>query len=159
MIPSQSVNYEQIAVYVKEQFKKAGIDVTVSPYEFSVLVDKLDNRDFDAAMLRWSGSIEGDPYQIWHSDSTANKGSNYISFKNPEADALITAGRQELNKDKRMETWHKFHRLIHEEQPYTFLHASMSLSFIHGRFENTEPYKIGLNSSDWFAPSAKQKYR
>jgi peptide/nickel transport system substrate-binding protein len=159
MIPSQSANYEQIAVYVKQEFAKVGIDVTVSPFEFSVLVEKLDARDFDASMLRWTGAIENDPYQIWHSDSIKDKGSNYISFRNAEMDGLIEAGRRELNEEKRMEIWHKVHQIIHEEQPYTFLHASLSLAFVNGRFKNTEPYKVGMNSFDWYVPALKQKYR
>jgi peptide/nickel transport system substrate-binding protein len=159
MIPAQSQNYEQIAVYVKQEFAKVGIDVTVSPFEFSVLVDKLDSRDFDASMLRWTGSVEDDPYQIWHSDSIKDKGSNYISFRNQEMDKLIEAGRKELNEEKRMEIWHKVHQIIHDEQPYTFLHASMSSAFVNGRFKNTAPYKVGMNSSDWYVPTLKQKYR
>jgi hypothetical protein len=35
----------------------------------------------------------------------------------------------------------------------------MSLSFINGRFENTEPYKTSDARSDWFVPLEKQKYR
>jgi peptide/nickel transport system substrate-binding protein len=158
MIPSQSPPYQQTAEYVKQQFKKAGIDVVISPFEFSVLVDRLDNRNFDAAMLGWTGSIEGDPYQIWHSDSIKDKGSNFISFNNKEADTLIEEGRRTLDEAKRMEIWHKLHQLIHEEQPYTFLAMAMDREFVNGRFENTRPYKTGLNPFDWFVPLDRQKY-
>jgi peptide/nickel transport system substrate-binding protein len=158
MIPSQSPPYQQTAEYIKQQFKKAGIEVVISPFEFSVLVDRLDNRQFDAAMLGWTGDVEDDPYQIWHSDSIKDKGSNFISFNNPEADKLIEEGRKTLDDAKRMEIWHQLHRLIHEEQPYTFLAMAMDRTFVNGRFENTKAYKTGLNPFDWFVPVEKQKY-
>ncbi len=159
MIPAQSSNYEQIASYVKEQFKKVGIDVRILPTEFSVLVDKLNNRDFDASMLRWTGSIEGDPYQIWHSNSAKDKGSNAIGFANAEADKLIEDARKELDEEKRMVLWHKFHQILNEEQPYVFLHTSLSTSFLNGRIKNAEPYLVGVNRDDWYVPSLQQKYR
>lgn len=158
-IPSQTPEYQKISEYIKEQLKKAGITVVISPYEFSVLVDRLDNRQFDAAMLGWTGGIEGDPFQIWHSKSIANKGSNFVSFRNAEADKLIDEGRATLDEAKRMQIWHKLHRLIAEEQPYTFLSYAMQRRFINGRFENTTPTKNGLNPWDWFVPVEKQKYR
>ena len=34
------------------------------------MVDRLDSLNSDASMLRLdAGSVEDDPYQIWHSDS------------------------------------------------------------------------------------------
>lgn len=159
MIPAQNANYEQHAAYVKEQFRKAGIDVAIQPFEWSVMVKRLDERDFDATMLNWTGSIEGDPTQIWHSASIANRGHNFISFNSPEADALIEQAVRELDEKKRMALWHKFHRLLHEEQPYTFLWAQKRLAFVQPRFENTKPYKTGLDPTDWFVPFDKQKHR
>lgn len=157
-LPSQSPDYQRIAEYVKQQLKGAGIEVVISPYEFSVLVDRLDNRNFDASMLGWTGGIEGDPFQIWHSKSIADKGSNFVSFNNPQADKLIDEGRRTLDDAKRMEIWHKLHRVIADEQPYTFLSMAMAREFVNGRFENTAPYKTGMNPYDWFVPANRQKY-
>lgn len=159
LIPSQNVIAESISTYVKEEYRKAGVDMRISPLEFSVLVEKLDNREFDAAMLGWTGGIEGDPYQIWHSASAKDKGSNFVGFINKRADELIETGRRELDKDKRMKIWHEFHAVVHDESPYLFLGASMSLSFVNKRFQNTEPYPVGLNNSDWYVPATQQKYR
>jgi peptide/nickel transport system substrate-binding protein len=158
-IPAESPIYDKLSAYIKEQWAKAGIELVVEPYEFSVLVERLDNRNYDSAILGWTGGLESDPYQIWHSESIKDKGSNFVSFDNKEADALIDAGRAELDEDKRMEIWHKLHRIIHDEQPYTFLQAGMERAFINGRMKNTEPYKVGLNSGDWYVPRMQQKYK
>ena len=140
-IPADSPVYTEICEIIKNQFARVGIIMRITPFEFSVLVDRLDKRDFDAAMLGWTGDIEGDPYQIWDSDSIKDKGSNFIGFSNPEADKLIEAGRREMDESKRMVIWHKLEAIIHDQQPYTFMMAGKSLAFINRRFKNTEPYK------------------
>lgn len=159
-IPSQNTTYEQIAAYIKEQFRKVGIDVTISPLEFSVLVTRLDERNFDAAMLGWGGGDpEGDPRQIWHSKSIENRGSNFVSYNNPEVDQLIDSARREMDREKRLVLWHKIYRLIAEDQPYTFLNIRYTMMFADKRIENVQPYKYGMDVSDWFVPASKQKYR
>jgi hypothetical protein len=35
----------------------------------------------------------------------------------------------------------------------------MERAFINGRMKNTEPYKVGLNSGDWYVPRMQQKYK
>ena len=81
-----------------EEFRRMGIDMHVRLYEWSVFTVKLDNRDFDCVMLAWGGGgVESDPYQIWHSSQIADQGSNFISFKNAEADRLIEEIRKTLD--------------------------------------------------------------
>jgi len=150
---------DRIANYVKEQFERAGIRMRITPYEFSVFTERLDERKFDTAFLSWSGSIEEDPYQIWHTDGIKDKGSNFIAFSNPQSDQLIEEGRKTLDDKRRMEIWHRWQTLIHEEQPYTFLYVPMSMVFINERFGNTKPYSTGLAYGDWFVPAKLQKYR
>ncbi len=150
---------DRIANYVKEQFARGGIRMTITPCEFSVFTERLDNRDFDAAFLGWSGSVEDDPYQTWDSASIKDKGSNFISFDNKESDALIEEGRRTLDEGKRMAIWHRWQALIHEEEPYTFLYTPLSRVFINKRFKNTEPYKVGLAPYDWYVAAGDQKYK
>ncbi len=158
-LPAKNQLIENIASYAQRQFARAGIRMTLEPYEFSVLVHRLNQRKFDAVFLGWTGSLEGDPYQIWDSKSIADKGSNAIGFDDPAADRLIAAGRRELNTAKRMKIWHKLQKIIYRQQPYTFLFTAYTLDFINHRFHNTRPYKFfGVNEGDWYVPLDMQKY-
>jgi peptide/nickel transport system substrate-binding protein len=151
---------ERIATRVQQWLKQAGIKMAITPYEPSVLFQRMDDRNFDAVLAGWgAGGIEDDPYQIWDSKSIENKGSNYVGFNNPEADKAIEAGRRTLDEKKRQEYWHKFQRICYDEQPYTWLYCEQDCAFIDGRFKNTKPYPIGLNETDWYVPLAAQKYR
>jgi peptide/nickel transport system substrate-binding protein len=150
---------ERLANYIKNQYATAGIRMNITPWEFSVLNQRLDERNFDAVTMSWmAGSAEDDPYQIWDSASIADKGSNCISWDNKESDRLIEEARRTLDDKKRLELWHKWERLIVDEEPYCFLWTRYDRMFVNGRFRNTKPYKLDAIPYDWFVPTALQKY-
>jgi peptide/nickel transport system substrate-binding protein len=158
MISADLALHEQIAKLVKDAAASAGIEVMLDPYEWSVFSQKVQNREFDAVSMAWGGSVEQDPYQIWHS-SQQGKGSNYVNFNNPQADALIEQARQTLDPDKRNELYHQFHRILHEEQPYTFIYTRPEQRFLAKRFQNVIIHKLGINELEWYVPKDLQKYK
>jgi peptide/nickel transport system substrate-binding protein len=159
MIVSKFPLHEQLAKLFKDEAAKVGIDVIPDPYEWSVFDERLNNRSFESVTLGWSGSVEEDPYQVWHSSQIKGRGSNRIGFNNPEADAIIEQARRTFDKDKRTKLYHRFHQILHEEQPYTFLAWRPTLRFLDRRFKNVKIHKLGLDSSEWYVPSNQQRYK
>ena len=86
------------------------------------LDDRLARGDFSGFIGGWGMDWENDLYQVWHSSQAdIPSGSNRIGFKNAEADRLIEAVREAQTEDARYELQHQLHRVIHDEQPYTFV--------------------------------------
>ena len=112
MIVSGSPFYDRVAKLLKDDAAKVGVEVIPDPYEWSIIMEKLSKRQFEAQMSGWGGSIEEDPYQIWHSSQIAGRGSNRIGFNNPQADALIEQARKVLDPTKRNALYHKFHQIV-----------------------------------------------
>jgi peptide/nickel transport system substrate-binding protein len=81
-----------------------------------------------------------------------------VGFVNEEADRLIEAARKEFDPEKRRAMYHRFHELIHEEQPYTFLFTTEALAAVDRRFRNVNVYPMGLAPRQWWTPKALQKY-
>lgn len=156
LLPSGGSAGEKIQRFVQEAFRQGGIKLNLDQLEWSVFLDRLDARNYDMVTLSWTGNPEGDPYQIWHSKSEPNKGSNHVGFINAEADLLIETARRELDYDTRMSLWHEFHRLINEEQPYTFLYGRPERFFLHERYKNATQRDYRLHHSEWYVPSALQ---
>jgi peptide/nickel transport system substrate-binding protein len=159
MIAADMALHEQIAKLVKDAAAGAGIEVLLDPFEWSVFSQKVKDRDFDAVSMSWGGDLEQDPYQIWHSSQIENRGSNYVGFRNAEADALIEQARQTLDPDKRNALYHRFHRILHEEQPYTFIYTRPEQRFLDKRFQNVIVHKLGINELEWYVPAQSQKYK
>jgi peptide/nickel transport system substrate-binding protein len=111
--------------------------------------------------LGWSGTIEGDPFQIYHSSSIGDGGDNYVHYINEELDGLIEQARRELDQEKRTALWHKIHHILWEDQPYTYMHNRKSVRYIDKRVQNVRKSKIGIvfpQHLSWFVPREMQKY-
>lgn len=157
--PAGIISYEQMARLLKDDAAKVGIEVIPNPLEPSILQGNINDRNFDSVEANWGGVIEEDPYQLFHSSQIQKRGSNFVSFNNRQADKLIEQARRELNEEKRYALYHKLQRILHEEQPYTFLMTRPRYYFIDKRFENVIVHKLGINQFEWYVPKEKQRYK
>ncbi len=157
LIPGGSETGEKIATILKEELDKMGIAMEIRKTEWAVFTSRLNDRKFDAVTLAWSMGVESDPYQIW-SSTQAESGSNFVGFKNAEADRLIETARQEFDRPKRIELYRKFSEIVNEEQPYTFLFCRKATVAVAKRFENVIVYPLGVDPIEWYVPAPLQKY-
>lgn len=163
--PSKNATFERVVLFLKDSFAKAGVTLELDPQDWPVVQTDLDNRDFDAITLGWGGAIESDWYQEFDSSQIADKGDDFMSYVNPKLDAILREARRTVDDKKRMDLWHQAHRILHEDQPYTFLNSRMSLRYMDNRIKNVEKSKVGLNyvpiwsmPIPWYVPKAMQKY-
>jgi peptide/nickel transport system substrate-binding protein len=157
LIPNGSETGDKISTILKEELDKVGIVMNIRNTEWAVFTTRLNERKFDAVTLGWSMGVETDPYQIWHS-SQLEQGSNFVGFSNKEADRLIDEARTEFNRDKRIELYRRFSKIVHEEQPYTFLFCRKSTVALNKRFKGVVVYPLGLDPREWFVPPLLRKY-
>jgi peptide/nickel transport system substrate-binding protein len=163
--PSKVETIEKMMDFVKDNYAKAGVDMQLDPVDWTIIEQKMKSRDFDAVSLGWSAGVEDDIYQMFDSSQIEGDADNFMSYSNPDLDKAIRAARQTLDEGKRMELWHQCERILHEDQPYTFLTVSESLSLMDKRIENVKTGKTGLNfvgdwvmPVPWYVPAGRQKY-
>jgi ABC-type transport system substrate-binding protein len=70
--------------------------------------------------------IDPDIYQIFHSSQAGPQQLNFVGYNNPKADELILRIRREYDRERQRELTHELHRVIAEDQPYTFLFVGLS---------------------------------
>jgi peptide/nickel transport system substrate-binding protein len=141
---------EQAARLFVEACQRVGIDASFQYLEWSVLLDRVDNHEFDAVILGWRmGVKDPDPYQLWHSSQTKKDGSNFVGYVNEEVDRLIEENRECFDRKRRVEICHRIHEILHRDQPYTFLYSRKSFVPIHKSIQNQKVYPIGVLSDEW----------
>ena len=112
-------------------------------YEWSVFISrKIIPRDYEACVLGWSLGLDPDIYEIWHS-SQVERGFNFVGYANPAVDRLIEEGRTEYDREVRRRIYREIHRLIHEDQPYTFLFVGEATPALH-----REAFKLVVRGPD-----------
>ncbi len=154
MIYSDSPSYESIATILKDNCRKIGVRVQISPAKWSLMLDKLNKKEFDACILGWAMGWKDDPYQIWHSSQAEiPNSSNAIGYQNPEADKIIEELRVTMDPDRQTELYRKFDRLIYEDQPYTFLFMDKATTGYDSRLKNVEFFKLRpcIDVREWFS--------
>ena len=114
-----------ICEYISTTLKEIGILCSLNGMDIADLSAAFDDKSFDAICLGWTlGSPPEDPKQLWYSTEAKLKGSsNAIGFSNKDADKIIDKLQYEYDPQKRIELYHSFDKIVHEEAPYIFLYS------------------------------------
>lgn len=114
-----------ICSYISTALKQIGVDCSLNGIDMADLSAAFDEKSFDAIALGWSlGAPPDIPRQLWHSSGAKIKGSsNAVGFVNQEADTIINLLDYVSDANERTKLYHRFHAIMHEEQPYTFLYT------------------------------------
>ncbi len=143
IIVANSATVKTMGDIFKNDLLKIGVKMTLRPLEWANMQKKLHSKDFQAITLGWGTSPDIDFYQLWHStQADIPKGSNYVGFRNAEADKIIEAMELEFDTSKRVELSQDFHRIVYDEQPYTFMFQSKNPYFYVKDLKNVSTLKV-----------------
>jgi len=146
-----------IADIVKQYWSRAGIQVNIRKIDPTVFNQTVTDHNFDAVRYAWTDVLDGDPYQIWHSSQSKDRGSNFISYANPRMDELIEKGREEFDPLKRWAMFREVYDILCDDQPMTFLFTFDNLTFYHKRYRGVKFYKPfpGYDYTEWYVGGQK----
>jgi ABC-type transport system substrate-binding protein len=150
---------KSILAIAQDAWKQIGIDVKTDIVEWTVFLgNHVNTSNFDALILGWSMGIDPDLYQIWHSSQTDPNQLNFVGFKNPTADDLIVKIRQEYDYDKQVGYCRQLHRIIADEQPYTFLYVGKWTAVLDKKIVIMEHLKTGEKMVKKITPTKTGSY-
>ncbi len=140
---------KNIMTIAQNAWKKIGVKCNTQYFEWAVfLKDFVNTADFDAVVLGWSMGIDPDLYQLWHSSQAGPRQLNFVGYRNPRADELMVRIRREYDPGAQQALTRRLHRLIAEEQPYTFLYVPLrtrvldkKIVLVHKRDDGSESYE------------------
>jgi peptide/nickel transport system substrate-binding protein len=150
------------ATIIQGELAKIGIKVHIEAIEWSTFVNEfIDKRRFEAVILGWSISPDPDQYDIWYSKKTKEKEFNFVSYSNPEVDALLEEGRRTYDIAKRKRAYFRIQEILAEDLPYIFLYVPDATPIVSARFKGIKPSPIGItyNFPKWYVPNQLQRHR
>ena len=136
----------QMVELAQQSFRKAGIEMKIEPLEWAAFVAKVDAGDLEAWAAAWNLDPYPDLAAQWHSRQTPPSGLNNCFYRNPEVDALLERLRTAFDRDEAKRLLSEVQRLVHEDEPVTFLNTPLTKWGISGRIEGvrTSPYGLFL---------------
>ena len=122
---------KNILTIAQNGWRKLGIKCNTQVFEWAVfLKDFVNTQNFDAIVLGWSMGVDPDLFQIWHSSQVGKRQLNFVGYKSPEVDRLITRIRREYDKEEQIKMTKQLHRIIAHDQPYTFLYVGKATQLL-----------------------------
>ncbi|MGE3852618.1 MAG: ABC transporter substrate-binding protein, partial [Planctomycetota bacterium] len=149
--PAGSDDYRKTITFVRDCLARGGVRVELQQMEFSLMIDAIESRKFEAISLGWTSGVEVNIRQMFHSDQIPAGGDNFMSYSNPALDALLDKAVREPDPALRTTLWRKCERIVVETQPYTFLARRQSLVVVHNRFANVRLRPSGTLNYDGYA--------
>jgi peptide/nickel transport system substrate-binding protein len=134
---------KQIAAYIQEAWKTVGADVEVTTASFGALVDRLEDHDFDTALLAFNLTPDGSQSAIFSCDAYKG-GLNFMKFCNDEWDRLDELQRREFDPNKRTEDLIQQNQIVWDEQPVGPLRFGVARTGSSTRLHNFHPNGYGF---------------
>jgi peptide/nickel transport system substrate-binding protein len=109
--------FEPLAALIQQYLRVVGIETVLEGREFTVFVQGMLARRYDALLGWWIMPEDPDFFNYAHS-SAAERGFNLPMYNNKEADALMEAGRRASTVAERERIYKKLQELLAEDLPY-----------------------------------------
>lgn len=142
---------EKTAKMLQSFWKNVGAKVTVETLPWTTFTQEVfTKKNFDTVVQAWSGmGPDPDDFTLWHS-SQIEDGFNYVSYKNPQVDALLEKARTTLDLAERKVAYDQVQQIIHDEYPYLFLMYTKGNSVFNAKIRGLYPNPLDTNYvKDW----------
>jgi peptide/nickel transport system substrate-binding protein len=137
-------------VLIQAQLREIGVDARPRTMEIHTLTDRNIAHDFDATVSGWAVDTTLDIKPYFHS-SEANGGYNFGDYRNPDVDRLLDSARRAPTPAAAKPDLVEIQRIVHREQPYTFLWEPRRICAVRADLENVRPNALSAyyNLPDW----------
>lgn len=148
--------YQKLALEVKKEWQKIGVDVKVEVLENDAFQVRVNKRDYDLLIFGQSLGYNLDAYPYWHSSQAKEGGLNLSQFKNFVVDSLLEKARLE-DEAGRKKTLNDIQAIISREIPAIFLYSPTYFSGItknvyHPPFDHLSTTSDRLSDiAKWYA--------
>ncbi len=124
---------ERIALKLKDQLAKVGVDVRFEPYEDAYVRKLLSDKNFDARLGAWRVSTKPEVRSSYHSAS-ALSGQNLVAYTNARVDEIVEALETARDPEASDALWREVQSILRDDEPYALLYEPLRLNAVARRF-------------------------
>jgi peptide/nickel transport system substrate-binding protein len=128
----------EAAVLIQDQLRRVGVAAEPRLIEMNALGEVMRAGQFEALLAGWAIDTTLDFRPYFHSASIGDEGWNVIAYRNPEVDRLLDEVRADPDLESARPRLVRVQRILHEEQPYTFLWEPRRLAAVSRDLEGVE---------------------
>ena len=141
---------EYAAVVIKNNLKSVGIEMIPEKMELGTFIDKLYERKLDSWVAGFGVPIPLELKPYWYSDPNIGF-LNFSSYQNAETDKILDRLETKLSIERKNELIKEFQKIIHQDEPVTFLYWTPNIIVYSNRIKNLTitPYGVVVHCWEW----------
>jgi peptide/nickel transport system substrate-binding protein len=132
----------RFAQALQAQVAEGGFELTITPVEYSTLLDVQTRGDFEALQLGWSGRV--DPHGNTYNFLSTGGGNNYSGYSSDEVDDLLTRAAATNDVDERADLYGQAVAQVQEDDPIIYLYRVRSLTALSNEIAGVSTYADGV---------------
>ncbi len=162
-LPQGSTSGPKIAAVFQEDLKKIGVEMKTQTIEWATFQQRCLKHEFQAETAAWGTGTDPDTnWNLWRTEEYKT-GRNYGGYSNPVVDELFVQGRKEFDFEKRKKIYQEIHKILYEDQPYTWIFNSPILSAFNQRIRGVQFSPRGIYNFDpslfaWWVSKSQSKH-
>ena len=135
---------------IQADLRAVGIDAQPRRVEANALIQRMRDKDFDAAASAFAIDTSLDLRYAFHSQSIPG-GDNYAAYANPEVDRLLDSFATRLDPAAGLEDLHRLQRVLHDDQPMLVLWEPLTLAAFNEELVSVAPNALSplANLEEW----------
>jgi peptide/nickel transport system substrate-binding protein len=107
---------------IKNQWAKAGVEVTIEILPIPELTQAIKERNYQMLLFGEIMNTDPDPFSLWHSSQKKDPGLNLALYDNKDADKLLEEARLTLGLTERLQKYNSFEQVLNKDIPVIFLY-------------------------------------
>jgi peptide/nickel transport system substrate-binding protein len=143
-----------IAQIVQQYWRRIGVEANIQTAESNTFFDRLQKKDFEAAIAGWQVGLAADISDQWRGDNVFN----YTSLNDPEVSRLFDLALSLPTEEMAAEYWKEAAERIVAQQPYTWLFWMDIPVGVNNRVRGTriDTYGAYQNIHEWWVTDATE---
>jgi peptide/nickel transport system substrate-binding protein len=148
--------YRKLGWLASSYYRDLGLFVRAESVPPDSIIDDLFTHDFSLAIFNWPILPDPDQRLYWHStENTEGVGLNFVSYDNPELDALLDQGVAVpgCQLDARAKIYAQIQEILSQERPVDFLLAPNRHVLVANRLSGLSPGPFApftWNAAEWY---------
>ena len=160
MVPSSSKEREKLAVLLQNQFKRAGVKVTVLSVEPNVFERQQNSHAFDTAIETWlADPSPGGIRESWGTAAARSEGSkNYGAYSNPAFDSALDSALSVSSRGAARTLFARSFQMLVSDAPAIWLFEPRNIVAVQKRV-HLAPMRADAwwaHLADWYVPADQQ---
>ncbi|MGE0171731.1 MAG: ABC transporter substrate-binding protein [Oligoflexales bacterium] len=151
-LAGESETIKRIALAFQNYLADVGLSTDLAFMDWNVWKEKvLGKHDYDLTLASWAFDDSSNIMSLFHSSSAMPWGNNFVQFKNPLVDSLLSEAAFTNDAEKKRVIYRKLHAVLADESPYVFLWTLQHHAAHNAALQNVQidPYYFFNRISSW----------